>query len=143
MNIKMEWGNYLIIDNKTFWMRGAPILSFWNTLSKKPNIRGLSSSPLDEGYYARWEIREKKLNLLDFKSIPNFLAPRTYLFENFFGNKSNPHFAYWFSGSIFVEEGDIINCSHHFGITRMYQFEMVFKDGILINTDMKDLSRTY
>ena len=107
-------------------------------LTDKPIILGLSSSPLDKGYYAKWELIENKLCLIDFYGGHAFLPQYTYSFKDYFGANEQPYFADWFSGMLEIQEGKTIYRDHHFGDTKEYTFSLTFKKGMLTNTQMKD-----
>ena len=134
------FGNYILIENQEYWVNGEPLNSFWERLPNRPSIIGFSSSPLDKGYYAKWQLLSNKLYLLDFYSENNFLSRKAYSFESFFGKKDEAYFAEWFSGTLKVQYGKTIYYNHHFGSTKEYVFNLIFHKGILVDSKMEDIS---
>ena len=85
----MSYGNYILIESKEYWLKDEPLNTYWATIVNKPILIGLSSSPLDKGYYAKWELKQNKLFLLDFYGGELFFHNISYKFEDYFGKKSN------------------------------------------------------
>lgn len=135
----MRFGNIITIEKKEYWVNGEPLNEYWATLTNKPIILGLSSSPLDKGYFAKWELIENKLFLIDFYGGHALLAQYSYKFQDYFKTSEQPYFAKWFSGILRIQEGRIIYRDHHFGDTKEYSFKLTFKKGVLIKTEMEDV----
>jgi hypothetical protein len=133
----MTYGNQILINNNKYWLYGEPLDSYWNLIKNKPNLGSFSTSPLDKGYYAEWLIRDNKMYLIDFNGS-DFRGKTKYQFEDFFGTKETPFFAFWFSGVISIQEGEVIFSDHHFGNTKKYNFNFEFKQGILMETFMEE-----
>lgn len=133
----MGFGNQIIIENEKYRLFGEPLNSYWELIPNKPSLGSLSSSPLDKGYFAKWVIKEDKLFLIDFEGSDLWFKTQ-YNFEDYFGNKGDQFFAYWFSGTLSIQSGDIIFTNHHFGDTKEYTFIMEFKDGELVETKMQE-----
>ena len=136
----MRFGNIITIQKKEYWVNGEPLNEYWETLTDKPIILGLSSSPLDKGYFARWELKDDKLLLIDFYGGHALIPKYAYTFEDYFGISGQPYFANWFSGILMIQEGKTIHKDYHFGATKEYSISLIFKKGLLIDTQMKDIS---
>lgn len=135
----MKYGNVITIEKKEYWMYGEPLNDYWETLMDKPIILGLSSTPLDKGYYAKWELIENKLFLIDFYGGHALLSQYFYTFQDYFGKSDQPYFADWFSGTVKIQDGKIIHNNHHsFLPIREYSFSFEFKKGFLIKTQIDD-----
>lgn len=111
----MSFGNIIIIKEKEYFVKDEPSNSYWEKITNKPIILGLSSSPLDRGYYAKWELIEGRLFLIDFYGGHALLSQYSYTFKDYFGTSEQPYFANWFSGNLKIQEGRIIHYDHHVG----------------------------
>ncbi len=133
----MAFGNYIYIRNKRFWVCGEPLNSYWEQIDNKPSLSSVNTCPLDKGYFAEWILLNKKLYLTEFYGS-DFFCRKQYCFIDYFGEKYYPFFAFWFSDSIKIQEGDVIHNDHHFGDMKRYSFELKFSNGILLNTSMTE-----
>ena len=135
----MTFGNFIKIHNKTYLFFEEPLNTYWGKFMQRPPICSSSHIPWDKGYYALWELRVEELYLLDFVTENNFITRASFCFEDYFGNKNEPFLALWYSGEISVMDGEIIKSNnHHFPDRNEYLFSMIFKDGILQSTLMRD-----
>ena len=133
----MPFGNHIIIDDEDYKLYGEPLNSYWEFISNKPNLGAVSSSPLNKGYFAQWILRDNKLYLSDFEGT-DILYRHKYVYEDYFGEKEIDFFAFWFSGTLSVQSGEVVFRDHHFGETKKYSFIMTFEKGELVNTIMQE-----
>lgn len=133
----MKYGNTIFIHNNSYRLFGEPLNSFWSLIKNRPRLGSLSTSPLDIGYYADWLLKDNELYLLDFAGSDIFRRNQ-YEFEQFFGVKNIPFFAYWFCGEISVQAGEVVFTDYHCGDAKQYDFLMTFEKGKLISTEMQD-----
>jgi len=141
----MKYGNRILIRDKVYWVRGEPLTSYWCLIKNRPFLGSFSTSGWDNGYYADWLLKDHELYLCDFAGSDIFLKNK-YEFEQFFGDKNIPFFAYWFCGEISVQEGEVLYTDHHCGATKQYSFIMTFEKGKLVDTIMnvnKNFDDTY
>lgn len=131
----MSFGNQIEIQNRTYRLFGESLNSYWELIPNKPSLGSLSSSPLDKGYFANWVLKENKLFLTDFAGS-DLWCKTQYTYEDYFGNKGELFFAFWFSGQLKTQNGRVIFSDHHYGDTKEYVFTMTFENGILIETKM-------
>ena len=133
----MSYGNQIVIEYKKYRLFGEPLNSYWELISNRPSLGSLSSSPLDKGYFASWLLVDSKLFLTDFKGT-DIWCKEEYKYEDYFGSKDNSFFAFWFTGQLQIQDGEIIFSGHHFGDMRKYVFTMNFEKGYLLDTNMDE-----
>lgn len=133
----MKDGNRILIHNKEYECFGEPLKSYRGFTINKPGAGVTAVSPLSEGYYADWILKDDALYLCDFTGL-DFNQENNYNFERFFGAKNIPFFAHWFCGEIRVWEGEIIYTTVQKRDIKKYVFIMTFEKGKLINTEMQD-----
>ena len=92
------------------------------------------------GYYGKWEIKNKKLYLIDLEANLGYgKVDLSYLFPG-----KNEVFANWFSGKIRIPQGEILEYVH-MGYESLYKRDLilVFKNGLLINEYVVDNEKKY
>jgi len=93
------------------------------------------------GYYGQWEIKDRKLYLIEFKAYLEGYREvgLDYLFPG-----QNTVFANWFSGKIRIPQGKILDYIH-MGYASLYERDLilVFENGILTNEYTVDNEEEY
>lgn len=88
------------------------------------------------GYVAHWEIKNKQLYLTDFKG---FLQYRVTVGLNFLFEDQDEVFADWFSGTIYIPQGELLYYVHG-GYDSIYEKDLVLtiKNGKVVEEKIID-----
>jgi len=131
-------GERLIFKWEECWMATEPLRQYLhnkNYISFVP-----TSTACWRGYYGKWEIKNKKLYLIDLEANLGYgKVDLSYLFPG-----KNEVFANWFSGKIRIPQGEILEYVH-MGYESLYKRDLilVFKNGLLINEYVVDNEKKY
>ncbi|MCK9466950.1 MAG: hypothetical protein M0P94_01345 [Candidatus Absconditabacterales bacterium] len=131
-------GERLIFKGEECWMATEPLRQYLhnkNYISFVP-----TSTACWRGYYGKWEIKNKKLYLIDLEANLGYgKVDLSYLFPG-----KNEVFANWFSGKIRIPQGEILEYVH-MGYESLYKRDLilVFKNGLLINEYVVDNEKKY
>lgn len=131
----MDYGNYILINKKNYFLKeGKPIDSYTKIIPKKIDIQAFSTGKGKVGYSAQWIIQDDKLYLSHFEANDLFSND----FKELLRVNRNLFLAFWFSGNLVIQIGDVISSHFECGDILQYDFIMTFKNGILIDTTMKE-----
>lgn len=114
--------------NNTYSMCNEPLSKYLNDRSIK---FVMPSTALNRGYRARWLLLEDKLYLIDLKA---YLDHHNHVGLNHLFPQQEKVFADWYSGTIKINQGDLIKYVHS-GYGSVYQRSvyLVIENGQLIN----------
>lgn len=124
----------IIIGGKEYSMASEPLADYISNLKNKPALFSPSTACW-RGYYGTWEIKNKKLYLIDLECYTANTEKREYwkVGMDFIFPKQTEVFADWFSGEIRIPEGDMLDYVHG-GYLSTYEFDffLEFQNGHLI-----------
>lgn len=132
-------GERLLYKGEETWMAAEPLNQF---LHNRNDIKFVSpSTACWRGYYGKWEIKDRKLYLIELKAYLEGYREvgLDYLFPG-----QNTAFANWFSGKIRIPQGEMLDYVH-MGYASLYERDLilVFENGLLTNEYIVDNEEEY
>jgi len=132
-------GERLFYKGEETWMAAEPLNQY---LQNRNNIKFVSpSTACWRGYYGQWEIKDRKLYLIELKAYLEGYREvgLDYLFPG-----QNKAFANWFSGNIRIPQGEMLDYVH-MGYASLYERDLilVFENGLLTNEYIIDNEEEY
>ena len=120
----------IIYDGNEYRMASEPLAQYFKKLKKRP-VMEATLSCCWRGYIGTWEVRVKKLFLIDFTAHVGDDNKRVdYIFP---GKKEV--FADWFNGVVKIPQGMLMKYVHS-GYESIYERDIIleFKKGVLISS---------
>jgi len=132
-------GERLLYKGEETWMAAEPLNQY---LHNRNDIKFVSpSTACWRGYYGKWEIKDRKLYLIELKAYLEGYREvgLDYLFPG-----QNTAFANWFSGKIRIPQGEMLDYVH-MGYASLYERDLilVFENGLLTNEYIVDNEEEY
>lgn len=132
-------GERLLYKGEETWMAAEPLNQY---LQNRNDIKFVSpSTACWRGYYGQWEIKDRKLYLIELKAYLEGYREvgLDYLFPG-----QNTAFANWFSGKIRIPQGEMLDYVH-MGYASLYERDLilVFENGLLTNEYIIDNEEEY
>ena len=132
-------GERLIFKGEETWMAAEPLNQY---LQNRNDIKFISpSTACWRGYYGQWEIKDRKLYLIELKAYLEGYREvgLDYLFPG-----HNTAFANWFSGKIRIPQGEMLDYVH-MGYASLYERDLilVFENGLLTKEYIVDNEEEY
>ncbi len=132
-------GERLLYKGEETWMAAEPLNQY---LQNRNDIKFVSpSTACWRGYYGQWEIKDRKLYLIELKAYLEGYREvgLDYLFPG-----QNIAFANWFSGKIRIPQGEMLDYVH-MGYASLYERDLilVFENGLLTNEYIVDNEEEY
>lgn len=132
-------GERLLYKGEETWMAAEPLNQY---LQNRNDIKFVSpSTACWRGYYGQWEIKDRKLYLIELKAYLEGYREvgLDYLFPG-----QNTAFANWFSGKIRIPQGEMLDYVH-MGYASLYERDLilVFENGLLTNEYIVDNEEEY
>ncbi len=132
-------GERLFYKGEETWMAAEPLYQY---LQNRNDIKFVSpSTACWRGYYGQWEIKDRKLYLIELKAYLE--GYREVGLDCLFPGQ-NTAFANWFSGKIRIPQGEMLDYVH-MGYASLYERDLilVFENGLLTNEYTVDNEEEY
>ncbi len=117
----------ILYKNEEYELASEPLFLF---LDKKGINFNAPRTNCDRGYYGKWEVKDNKLYLIDFKGYKSYeeIVKIEYLFPN-----ETEVFASWFTGAFRICAGDALRLVHY-GYDSRFTIEigLRFENGVLV-----------
>ncbi len=134
-----QMGERLLYKGKNHLMTSLPFRDFLKSCDGV--ILNKYHTANYRGYFGNWEVKDNKLFLIELHA--NVAGTKGVELDYFFPEQSEV-FAYWFSGKIKLQKGEILEYIHHgFGSVYEKEIHLFFKNGILIDESELDNREKY
>lgn len=122
-----------IYKNLQLTIKCEPLKQYFENFKNLPKFI-FNDTDCDRGYVGKWEIKEKKLYLIDLNGFTsNGNINLNYLFP-----QKSEVFADWFSGEINIPQGEVMEYSRLTPILYEKYIVLTFENGILIKEQLRD-----
>ena len=125
-------------DGETYPMCTEPLASYFSLGGKDPGFTMMDTSCW-RGYVGDWEVIENRLYLIALDGLleGNIKADIESVFPGF----ADRAFAHWYSGTVRLPEGEMLEYVH-MGYESRYERDLLltFEKGVLVETEMRENS---
>lgn len=124
-------GETLLIDGEEHEMFNEPLSFLFSLMGRTPEFMP-NSSACWRGYVGTWEIRNERLYLIGIEA--SFMDGEPASLETIFPGFPNRMFAHWYSGTLHVPLGELLEYEH-IGYARMHEetLEIKVQRGVVVS----------
>ena len=118
-------------DDKEHAMCSEPLSDYFDLSGKRPKFAEMDTSCW-RGYVGEWEIRDDRLYLIGLEG--HFVNGEEAKLESIFPGFPDRVFAHWYSGTIRIPEGKLLDYVH-MGYESVYERDvfLTFEKGVLVD----------
>jgi hypothetical protein len=126
----------LWFDGNEHSMCSEPLEDYFNLVGNRPKFAEMNTACW-RGYVGKWEVRDDRLYLIGVEAY--LTDGKEASLENIFPGFPERVFAHWYSGTVRIPEGKLLDY-HHMGYESVYERDVFleFQKGVLVSKTMRE-----